>query len=145
MIQKLEGEEVSLTLTPEELAEADGVPADFKKPGFKSSIVDTLDYSAMTEAGCDDMVDIDELNSATLLYNLANRYKREEMEIYTWVGPILLALNPFKACPHYEGKEFEDLYRRITDVNFSPVAVKKELRPHTNAISAMAYAKLKSD
>ena len=145
MIQKLEGEEVSLTLTPEELAEADGVPADFKKPGFKSNIVDTLDYSAMTEAGCDDMVDIDELNSATLLYNLANRYKREEMEIYTWVGPILLALNPFKRCPHYEGKEFEDLYRRITDTNFSPVAVKKELRPHTNAISAMAYAKLKSD
>jgi myosin-5 len=99
----------------------------------------------MTEEGCDDMVDIDELNSATLLYNLANRYKREEMEIYTWVGPILLALNPFKRCPHYEGQEFENLYRRITDPNFSPVAVKKELRPHTNAISAMAYAKLKSD
>jgi myosin-5 len=60
----------------------------------------------MTEVGCDDMVDIDELNSATLLYNLANRYMRQEMEIYTWVGPILLALNPFKACPHYDTPEF---------------------------------------
>jgi len=43
------------------------------------------------------MGDIDELNNATLLYNLGNRYKKDE--IYTYVGPILLALNPFKALP----------------------------------------------
>jgi myosin heavy subunit len=39
------------------------------------------------------MVEIDELNSASLVYNLANRYKKKL--IYTYVGPILLALNPF--------------------------------------------------
>jgi len=39
------------------------------------------------------MVEIDELNSASLVYNLANIYKKKL--IYTYVGPILLALNPF--------------------------------------------------
>jgi len=40
------------------------------------------------------MVEIDELNNATLLYNLFKRYEKDE--IYTYVGPILLAMNPFK-------------------------------------------------
>jgi myosin heavy subunit len=40
------------------------------------------------------MVDIDELNHATLLQNLEARYNRDE--IYTYVGPIILAMNPFK-------------------------------------------------
>ena len=62
-----------MTLTEKELGEVDKVPADLRKPA-SYSVADTYDYSAMTEAGCDDMVDIDELNSATLLYNLANRY-----------------------------------------------------------------------
>lgn len=62
-----------MTLTEQELTETDGVPSDLKKPA-SYPVADTYDYSAMTEAGCDDMVDIDELNSATLLYNLANRY-----------------------------------------------------------------------
>jgi myosin heavy subunit len=37
--------------------------------------------------------DIDELNHATLLQNLEARYNRDE--IYTYVGPIILAVNPF--------------------------------------------------
>ena len=95
------------------------------------------------------MVNIDELNKATLLYNLANRYNNPElMEIYTWVGPILLALNPFKMVPHYDNKStpgFNDKYRRICDPNLIPLEEKDKLLPHTNSISAMAYAKLKSD
>jgi myosin heavy subunit len=40
------------------------------------------------------MVDIDELNHATLMQNIAARYNKNE--IYTYVGPIILAMNPFK-------------------------------------------------
>lgn len=67
------------------------------------------------------------------------------MAIYTWVGPILLALNPFKRCPQYEGDDFLKSYRRMTDPAMNPVVVKKELVPHTFAISAMAYSRLKSE
>jgi myosin heavy subunit len=40
------------------------------------------------------MVDIDELNNATLMQNLAARYAVDQ--IYTYVGPIILAINPFR-------------------------------------------------
>lgn len=40
------------------------------------------------------MVEIDELNHATLMQNLFARYKNNN--IYTYVGPIILAMNPFK-------------------------------------------------
>lgn len=41
------------------------------------------------------MVEIDELNHATLMHNLCSRYLKDE--IYTYVGPIILAMNPFKS------------------------------------------------
>ena len=88
------------------------------------------------------MVDIDELNKATLLYNLAGRYKNDN--VYTYVGPILLALNPFKRIERFYGAEFDEQYKRMV-TEPSAVAVKRELTPHQNAISGMAYANLKAD
>jgi len=40
------------------------------------------------------MVNMDLLNEAELLQNLRRRYN--ENRIYTYVGPTLLAVNPFK-------------------------------------------------
>ena len=60
---------------------------------FETKVELTLDYSQNASAGLPDMVDIDELNHATLLQNLEARYNRDE--IYTYVGPIILAVNPF--------------------------------------------------
>lgn len=57
------------------------------------------------------MVEIDELNSASLLYNLGNRYAKDE--IYTYVGPILLVLNPFKAIPGSIGPEQRAKYQEF--------------------------------
>jgi myosin heavy subunit len=54
-----------------------------------------MEYSVTAERGLADMVEIDELNHATLLHNLCSRYMRDD--IYTYVGPILLAMNPFKS------------------------------------------------
>ena len=52
----------------------------------------------MAEEGLSDMIDIDELNHSTILYNLYRRYIFDE--IYTYVGPTLLAVNPFKNMSH---------------------------------------------
>ncbi len=41
-----------------------------------------------------DMVNMEILNDATLLYNLYQRYNKDI--IYTYVGPTLIAVNPFK-------------------------------------------------
>ena len=81
----------------------------------------------MAEQGTDDMVDIDELNPATLLYNLAGRYKRDE--VYTYVGPILLALNPFKKIEKLYGDAFNSQFLVIANCD-APLSMKRELPPH---------------
>lgn len=43
------------------------------------------------------MVNLEILNDAELLNNLAIRYRADF--IYTFVGPTLLAINPFKSMP----------------------------------------------
>jgi myosin heavy subunit len=53
-----------------------------------------MDWSEMANKGLKDMIDIDELNHATILWNLYKRYCNDD--IYTYVGPTLLAINPFK-------------------------------------------------
>ena len=49
--------------------------------------------------GVENMVKLNNLNEPTILHNLRCRYQR--MEIYTYVGTILIAVNPFKALPLY--------------------------------------------
>jgi len=87
------GDNAKVTVIAEEAKECK--VASLKGNGVLIKLQDTLEYSQMAEQGIDDMVEIDELNPASILYNLMTRYKRDE--IYTYVGPILLVLNPFKA------------------------------------------------
>lgn len=60
---------------PEEIGEC--TVAELKKAVVTISLKDTFEFSAMAAEGIPDMVEIDELNPATLLYNLMARYKRE--------------------------------------------------------------------
>jgi len=105
----------------------------FKKASFEHSKKLVMDNSDMAERGIQDMINIDELNHATVLYNLYRRYIRDD--IYTYVGPTLLAVNPFKAVTN---KTIAD-YMPITKAgdNFHEVMV--EMDPHSYAISAYAH------
>lgn len=109
------------------------------KPNFLIDIKKTLEYSKAAENGLADMVEIDELNKASLTYNLANRYKKNQ--IYTYVGPILLALNPFGPVAGISGPAVMKLYSEIITAK-QPLQLKKQLDPHIYAISAMAYRNL---
>lgn len=84
---------VVLRLADSEKAECQ--VAELKKPNFDGLVEHTMDYSQTASKGIPDMVDIDELNHATLMHNLQVRYSKDE--IYTYVGPIILAMNPFKS------------------------------------------------
>lgn len=94
----------------------------------------------MADEGISDMVEIDELNPATLLFNLANRYKR--YDIYCYVGPILLACNPFKAVPELATDELKAQCMAIKD-DPAPLQLKKQLQPHIWVVSALAYRQLR--
>jgi myosin V len=83
------------------------------------------------------MVDIDELNNATLMQNLAARY--EKNEIYTYVGPIILAMNPFQNLDKllYTQQHME-MYKSIIKSK-TPYDDKKKFPPHIWTLTALAY------
>jgi len=42
---------------------------------------------------------LDEINEASILYNIWNRHSKQW--IYTWLGKILISVNPYKLYPIY--------------------------------------------
>ena len=57
--------------------------------------------------------DHESLDEETLLHELEVRYKRDQ--IYTYVGEILVAVNPFKEIKGLTGSDKLSLYRKIAD------------------------------
>lgn len=89
---------------------------------------------AQTEQGVANMVNLRELNEASILHNLRVRFARDE--IYTSVGSILVAVNPFKLLPLYT-PEVLDAYR--TDRHGTKDA------PHVFQVADAAYKALLSN
>ncbi|KAM8780819.1 unconventional myosin-IXa isoform 4-T4 [Rhynchonycteris naso] len=75
----------------------------------------------------DDLCSLPDLNEKTLLENLRNRFKREK--IYTYVGSILIVINPFKFLPIYNPK-----YVKMYDNHQLG-----KLEPHIYAVADVAY------
>ncbi|XP_036203761.1 unconventional myosin-IXa isoform X14 [Myotis myotis] len=75
----------------------------------------------------DDLCSLPYLNEKTLLENLRNRFKHEK--IYTYVGSILIVINPFKFLPIYNPK-----YVKMYDNHQLG-----KLEPHIYAVADVAY------
>lgn len=84
----------------------------------------------------DDMVMVDSLNQAQMVYLLKQRYLRDD--IYTWVGAshsVLVSINPFKQLPIYTASTMADFAQR-TPNKLDP--------PHTFAIATSAFDNMRS-
>ena len=57
----------------------------------------------------DDMVTLGDLHEAALLHNIRLRFYNDD--IFTYIGPILCAANPYKMIPMFTG-EFVSVRRR---------------------------------
>jgi len=90
----------------------------------------------MANNGIPDMIEIDELNHATILWNLHQRYMNDD--IYTYVGPTLLAVNPYKNMNHKFPPSCKELYKEIMNAD-DYYGVMRKLDPHTFAIAAYAH------
>ena len=78
-----------------------------------------------------DLCDLPELNESTLLSNLRSRFLAGN--IYTYVGTILVAINPFRYYPIYNPKYVKQYQGR---------GRRSDLPPHIFAIADAAYTAL---
>lgn len=81
--------------------------------------------------GVEDLVLLEPLEEESLLKNLQLRY--EKKEIYTYIGSVLISVNPYQQLPIY-GPEFIVKYRDFTFY---------EQKPHIYALANMAYQSLR--
>ena len=97
-------------------------------------LLQTNDSSAQ---GFNDMVDMENLNEAELLYNIQRRY--EKNAIYTYVGPTLLVVNPYQKIPSLVSPECLNNYQKKV---YEPTYNFKDSDPHVYAIGAHCIRKL---
>ncbi|KAL7848264.1 hypothetical protein AOLI_G00229820 [Acnodon oligacanthus] len=81
----------------------------------------------MEEHFQEDLASLSELDEKSLLESLTGRFSRNH--IYTYIGDILVAVNPFKQLPLYE-KEVSERYK---------CHEKSSLPPHIFAVADRAY------
>ncbi|NP_001362511.1 unconventional myosin-Ia [Canis lupus familiaris] len=81
--------------------------------------------------GVEDLVLLEPLEQEPLLKNLQLRY--ESKEIYTYIGNVLISVNPYQQLPIY-GPEFIAKYQDYTFY---------ELKPHIYALANVAYQSLR--
>jgi myosin heavy subunit len=79
----------------------------------------------------DNLVDLDELSEGAILHHIRKRYF--EKLIYTFVGPILVAVNPFENLPIYTDK---DIRKAVYHTN---------AYPHIFVTAAIAYSQMCAD
>uniref|UniRef100_A0A8C1ZXZ4 Unconventional myosin-Ib n=1 Tax=Cyprinus carpio TaxID=7962 RepID=A0A8C1ZXZ4_CYPCA len=90
----------------------------------KTSLLDNM-------IGVGDMVLIEPLSEDTFIENLRKRF--EHNEIYTYIGSVVISMNPYKSLPIYTAEKVEEYRNR----NFY------ELSPHIYALADEAYRSLR--
>ena len=81
-----------------------------------------------------DMTTLSYLNEPSVLWNLKQRYRTDD--IYTYTASILIAVNPFAPMPHLYGLHMMEQYRGL------PLG---ELSPHVYAIADEAYRQMRRE
>jgi myosin-5 len=85
------------------------------------------------ERGVEDMITLTYLNEPGVLWNLRVRYEQDD--IYTYTGPILIAVNPFTPMPHLYGAPMMEQYKLADHQG--------ELSPHVYAIADASYKQMR--
>ncbi|XP_076136370.1 myosin IEb [Alosa pseudoharengus] len=84
-------------------------------------------------SGVDDMVLLSKINEDSITENLKKRYMDDY--IFTYIGPVLISVNPFKQLPYFTDREVE-LYQ---------AAAQYENPPHIYALADNMYRNMMID
>uniref|UniRef100_A0A8C9TPZ7 Myosin IB n=1 Tax=Scleropages formosus TaxID=113540 RepID=A0A8C9TPZ7_SCLFO len=94
------------------------------KSEVKTSLLDNM-------IGVGDMVLLEPLSENSFIQNLKNRFDHDE--IYTYIGTVVISINPYQSLPIYTADKVEEYRNR----NFY------ELNPHIYALADEAYRSLR--
>ncbi|RHY13005.1 hypothetical protein DYB36_009378, partial [Aphanomyces astaci] len=89
--------------------------------------------NALPDEGCEDMVNLNYLHEAAILYNLKARFHGGLP--YTYTGPICIAVNPYT---------WLDIYNPTVQDQYLDTSKLTELPPHVYAVSARAFHHMKT-
>ena len=107
--------------------------ADVKIPGTLASF-DTTTAQALEE-DCENLVELEAYNEGIILHHIKKRFAVDK--IYTLVGNILIALNPYKRIDMYGQSVVDRIYSRVTRM--------EEPIPHVFTIAATAVYNMRND
>ena len=79
----------------------------------------------------DNLIDLPNLNEPSIINNIKCRYIKDK--IYTFTGPILLAVNPYKTIKIYTNQIIDDYFRKRCD------------SPHVYVIADNAYHNMRNN
>eukprot|EP00584_Thalassiosira_punctigera_P008237 CAMPEP_0172544582 /NCGR_PEP_ID=MMETSP1067-20121228/14701_1 /TAXON_ID=265564 ORGANISM="Thalassiosira punctigera, Strain Tpunct2005C2" /NCGR_SAMPLE_ID=MMETSP1067 /ASSEMBLY_ACC=CAM_ASM_000444 /LENGTH=1608 /DNA_ID=CAMNT_0013331167 /DNA_START=385 /DNA_END=5211 /DNA_ORIENTATION=+ len=103
-----------------------------------------LSESDIHEGVDNDMISLQHLHEPAILQAVSDRYFRGE--IYTWTGPVLIAVNPFQRLPLYT-REILESYRQeglFRSQNLGD-STAKPLGPHVYSIADRSYRQMMSE
>lgn len=89
-----------------------------------------------------DLITLPHLHEPAILHSLSDRFFRGK--IYTWTGPVLIAVNPFQRLPLYTDDILE-VYRRDGLLRAQGMQSGEDLEPHVFAIADRSYRQMMSD
>ena len=81
----------------------------------------------------EDMVELENLNEVSLIENCRKRFMKDE--IFTYVGPTLIALNPFKNIAKQKEQTYIEEYQRMSTSEKFDIRAKE---PNIYGLSALA-------
>ncbi|KAG1651265.1 Unconventional myosin-Ie [Nymphon striatum] len=65
-------------------------------------------------SGVDDMVLLSRITEDAIVENLKKRYMDDW--IFTYIGPVLISINPFKQLPYFSDKEIEQYQGAVSNL-----------------------------
>ena len=98
---------------------------------------------AEKEEGRDnDLITLPHLHEPAILHTLSDRFFRGK--IYTWTGPVLIAVNPFQRLPLYTNDILET-YRRDGLLKAQGLQSGQDLEPHVFAVADRSFRQMMSE
>ena len=104
---------------------------EFTTPASSGNLMPLHESSLKSE---EDMVKLGDLHEAALLHNLRLRFMDDD--IFTFIGPILVAANPYKAIPIYTPAYVQKYFSK---------AIGQVLPPHVFDLANNAYVNMQRD